>query len=112
MIDGLFCTGNQPNGCATSTLALRFPDGNSNNNYVNNCTSPKLARPGDNILWGATTGINEFRPTSAITVATYTDPQVAPNGTDMTTPSYIGAFQNQTDNWGDANMNWVAFPVN
>jgi hypothetical protein len=30
----------------------------------------------------------------------------------MATPTFIGAFQNQTDNWGDANMNWVAFPVN
>jgi hypothetical protein len=30
----------------------------------------------------------------------------------MAAPTYIGAFQNQTDNWGDANMNWVSFPAN
>jgi hypothetical protein len=115
-LDSLFCSGaNQPNGCVASNLATTFPDttGTGNNVATNlACSSPKLNRPGDNILWGAITGINEFRPTSAITVTTYTDPQAAPNGTDMTQPNYIGAFQNTSDNWGDANMNWVAFPVN
>lgn len=110
--DGLFCTANQPNGCTASTLASRFPDGNANNVMTNlNCTTPKLSRPGDGVLWGVTTGINELRPTAAIT-ATYTNPQAAANGTDMAAPTFIGAFQTQTDHWGDANMNWVSFPAN
>jgi len=118
-LDSLFCSGagtinNQPNGCTQSNLATAFPDtAGVGDNVATNlaCSSPKLARPGDNVLWGATSGINEFRPTAAIT-ATYTTPQPAPNGTVMTAPNFIGAFQNQSDHWGDANMNWVAFPVN
>lgn len=109
--DGLFCTGNQPNGCTASTLTSRFPDGSANNVATNlGCSSPKLSRPGDGVLWGVTTGINELRPSSAIT-ATFTDPQIAPNGTDMAAPTYIGAFQNTSDNWGTS-MGWVSFPAN
>jgi hypothetical protein len=127
-LDSLFCSGNQPAGCSASSFnnngtsgtnqALntvgRFPDstGTGNNDTSGlNCAAPKLNRPGDNVLWGVTSGINELRPTAAIT-ATFTNPQAAPNGTDMPAPTYIGAFQNQTDHWGDANMNWVSFPAN
>jgi hypothetical protein len=114
-LDSLFCSGaNQPQGCTASTLVGTFNDttGTGNNVATNlACSSPKLNRPGDNVLWGVTSGINELRPTAAIT-ATFTNPQAAPNGTDMAAPTYIGAFQNQTDHWGDANMNWVSFPAN
>lgn len=109
--DSLFCTGNQPAGCTADTLAGRFPDGSTNNVTTNlACTTPSLGRPSEGVLWGATSGINEFRPTAAIT-ATYADPAAAPNGTDMATATYIGAFQNQTDNWGTT-MGWVSFPAN
>lgn len=128
-LDSLFCSGNQPAGCSASSfnnngtsgtnVALntvgRFPDstGTGNNDTSGlNCAAPKLNRPADNVLWGVTNGINELRPANAITVGTFTDPQIAPNGTNMGEPTYIGAFQNQTDNWGDANMNWVSFPEN
>ncbi len=111
--DSLFCSGaNQPAGCVASTLATTFPDGNTNNVTTNlACTTPSLGRPTEGGLWGATSGINEFRPTAAIT-ATYADPAAAPNGTDMATATFIGAFQNQTDDWGGASMNWVSFPAN
>lgn len=124
-LDSLFANGNQPNGAAPSTFNAnptdmvagnrgRFNDstGTGNNDVTNlACSSPKLNRPPANVLWGATSGISEFRPSSTITVTTYTDPQAAPNGTDYPAPSYIGAFQNTSDNWGTS-MAWVAFPVN
>jgi len=113
-LDSLFCSGaNQPNGCTASTIATTFPDGNTNNDIsALSCAAPKLARPGDGVLWGVTSGVGEFRPAAAITVTTYTDPQAAQNGTDMAIATYIGAFQNTTDNWGDANLNWISFPAN
>lgn len=109
-LNDLFCTGNQPAGCAADTLIGRFPDttGTGNNNYVNNCSAPKLNRPGDNVLWGVTSGVAEFIPSANITVATYTDPQAAPNGTDMPIATYIGAFA-AGDTWANG---WTAFPVN
>jgi hypothetical protein len=114
-LNSLFCTGaNQPQGCTASTLVGTFNDTTgTDNNVATNlaCSSPHLGRPADNVLWGVTNGINELRPAAAITAA-FTDPQIAPNGTDMAAPTYIGAFQNQTDNWNDANMNWVSFPAN
>lgn len=127
-LDSLFARGNQPNGASASSFNAnsasaagtdmstvgRFPTSTgTGNNVVTNlgCTTPKLSRPGDGVLWGVTTGINELRPTAAIT-ATYTDPQAAPNATDMGIATFIGAFQTQTDHWGDLNMNWVSFPAN
>lgn len=123
-LDSLFATGNQPNGASASTFNTnptntvasdrgRFNDSTGTGNNVTTglaCGSPALNRPAASTLWGATSGINEFRPSSAIT-ATYTDPQAAPNGTDYAAPTYIGAFQNTSDNWGTS-MAWVAFPVN
>lgn len=109
-MDNLFCAANDPSLCAAgSTLAARFIDGNANNTYTANCTSPKIARPTtDGTLWGVTTGVAEFRPAAAIT-GTYTTPQVAPNGTAMTAATYLGAFSGPTDTWADS---WTAFPAN
>jgi hypothetical protein len=53
-LDSLFCSGaNQPNGCTASNIATTFPDGNTNNDISGlSCAAPKLARPGDGVLWG------------------------------------------------------------
>lgn len=110
-IDSLFCTGTEANGtCTASTLAASFPDGNTNNDISNwGCTSPKIARPAANVIWGETSGISEFKPAAAITVTTHSDPQAAPNGTDLTQPTYVGAFSGPTDSWADG---WTSFPKN
>jgi hypothetical protein len=109
-LDSLFCSGqNQPQNCVASTIATTFPDGNTNNVVTNlACTTPKLSRPGDGVLWGVTSGVAEFRPAAAIT-GTYTDPQAAPNGTDMAIATYIGAFADNTDTWANT---WTSFPAN
>ncbi len=124
-LDSLFARGNQPNGASASSFNAnsasaagtdmstvgRFPTSagtGNNDSSVLNCTAPKLARPGDGVLWGVTSGVSEFRP-AAITSLTETDPPAAPNGTDISLPGYVGAFSGVGDTWADT---WTSFPAN